>query len=299
MDLNELAVFARVVQAGSFTGAAKALGMPKSTVSRRVSELEARLKTRLLQRTTRRLGLTDAGRTYFEYCARIVAEVEEADRAVSSLQERPVGTLRVTAPLGFAFLGPMVAGFLERYPEVGVELICTDRVVNLVEERFDVAVRAGAMKDSSLIARHLGTFSRPLVASAGWVKRHGKPKRLEALREHAWLLFGAGARPVTVQLERGRERAELSVRPRLLTNDVDQLRSAALAGVGVALLPDFDCARDVQEGKLVRLLPEWSTEQTPINAVYPSTRHLSPKVKLFVDHLQAELAKTPWARRRR
>lgn len=300
MDLNELAVFARVVQAGSFTAAAKALRMPKSTVSRRVSELEARLRTRLLQRTTRRLGLTDAGRTYFEYCARIVAEVEEAERAVTSLQEHPVGLLRVTAPLSFAFLGTFVAEFLGRYPQADVELVCTDRVVNLVEERFDLAVRAGPMKDSSLIARHLGAFRRLLVASPAWVKQHGKPRRLEDLATADWLLFGTGGqRSLRVRLAKGKDEAELTVRPRFLANEVEQLREAALAGAGVTLLPTFECAEGLAEQALVELLPGWSTEETPINAVYPSTRHLSPKVKLFVDHLQARLAATSWVRRAR
>jgi DNA-binding transcriptional LysR family regulator len=269
-------------------------------VSRRVAELEARLRTRLLQRTTRRLGLTDAGRTCFEYCARIVAEVEEAERAVTLLQEHPVGLLRVTAPLSFAFLGTFVAEFIGRYPQADVELVCTDRVVNLVEERFDVAVRAGPMKDSSLIARHLGTFRRTLVASPGWVRRHGKPRRVEDLATADWLLFGSGGqRTVRVRLAKGKDEAELSVRPRLLANEVEQLREAALAGAGVTLLPTFECVGDLETKRLVDLLPGWSTEETPINAVYPSTRHLSPKVKLFVDHLQARLAATSWARRSR
>src|SRR5882672_7631338 len=145
MDLNEILVFARVVQAGGFTAAAKQLGMPKSTVSRKVTELEERLKSRLLQRTTRKLSLTDAGRTYYDYCARIVGEVEDAERAVSSLQEAPRGLLRVTAPINAAFLGPIVSDYLKRYPEVRLDLFCTARSVDLVEERYDLGIRAGAL----------------------------------------------------------------------------------------------------------------------------------------------------------
>src|SRR5262245_29015025 len=141
MDLSEMLVFARVVRAGSFTAAARELGMPKSTVSRKVSELEERLRSRLLQRTTRKLSLTDVGRTYYEYCARIAAEVEDAERAVSSLQEAPRGLLRVTAGINSAYLGPIVGDFLRRYPEVRLELYCTGRAVDLVEERFDVGIR--------------------------------------------------------------------------------------------------------------------------------------------------------------
>src|SRR6266849_7480295 len=135
MDLNEMLVFTRVVQAGSFTTAARALGMPKSTVSRKVSELEERLKARLLQRTTRKLSLTDVGRTYYDYCARIVGEIEDAERAVSRLSETPRGILRVTAPINVSFLGPIVSDYLKRYPEVRLELFCTARTVDLVEER--------------------------------------------------------------------------------------------------------------------------------------------------------------------
>ena len=165
MDLNEMLVFARVVQAGSFTAAAAALGMPKSTVSRKVTELEERLKSRLLQRTTRKLSLTDVGRTYYDYCARIAAEIDDAERAVSSLQATPRGLLRVTAPVNAAFLAPIVSEFLKRYPEVRLELFCTGRSVDLVEERFDLAIRAGTLAESTLIARSLGRATWFLVAT--------------------------------------------------------------------------------------------------------------------------------------
>ena len=156
IDLNEILIFAKVAETGSFSGAAQKLDMPKSTVSRKIADLEQRLGARLIQRTTRRLSLTDAGRAYFEHGARIVAELEEAERAVGNLQDGPRGKLRVTAPLNFGFLGAIAAGYLARYPEVELDLVCTDRVVNLVEEGFDVAIRARALGDSSLIARSLG-----------------------------------------------------------------------------------------------------------------------------------------------
>src|SRR5688572_9690991 len=159
MDLNEILVFARVVHAGSFTAAAVELGMPKSTVSRKVSELEERLKARLLQRTTRKLSLTDAGRIYYDYSARIVSELEDAERAMSALQGVPRGLLRVTAPLNTGFLAPIVSDFLKRYPEVELELFSTGRTVDLVEERFDVGIRAGTLADSTLIASSLGNVA--------------------------------------------------------------------------------------------------------------------------------------------
>src|SRR5215471_5276201 len=165
MDLNEILVFTRVVQSGSFTAAAKLLGMPKSTVSRKVSELEERLDARLLQRTTRKLNLTDVGRTYFDYCSRIVADVEDAERAVSSLQDTPRGVLRVTTGPNVAYLGPIISDYLKRYPQVRLEIVATTRAVDLVEERFDVGIRAGALADSSLVAKRLGRVEWFLAAT--------------------------------------------------------------------------------------------------------------------------------------
>src|SRR6185369_3115761 len=171
MDLNEMLVFARVVQAGSFTTAATELGMPKSTVSRKVSELEERLGSRLLQRTTRKLSLTDVGRTYYDYCARIASEIEDAERAVSNLQETPRGLLRVTAPVNADFLGPIVSDYLERYPEVRLDLFCTARSVDLVEERFDLGIRAGALADSTLVARSLGEAKWFVAATPAYLRK--------------------------------------------------------------------------------------------------------------------------------
>ncbi|HUH02971.1 MAG TPA: LysR family transcriptional regulator, partial [Kofleriaceae bacterium] len=192
MDLNEILIFTRVVQAGSFTGAARSLEMPKSTVSRKVSELEERLGARLLQRTTRKLSLTDVGRTYFEHAARVVAEVEEAEQAVTRMQEAPRGLLRVTTPLNFGYLGPMVASFLDRYPEVQVEIVCADRVVDLVHEGFDVAVRAGELGDSTSIARNLGALESFVIASPAFLARHGAPEQPRDLERFDCVVFGAG-----------------------------------------------------------------------------------------------------------
>src|SRR5260370_145306 len=192
MDLNEMLVFARVVQAGSFTTAAAALGMPKSTVSRKVSELEERLKARLLQRTTRKLSLTDVGRTYYDYCARIVGEIEDAERAVSRLSEAPRGILRVTAPINVSFLGPIVADYVKRYPEVRLELFCTARTVDLVEERFDLGIRAGILADSTLIAKSLGQVTWFLAATPAYLKKRGRPRSPDDLKRHDAAAVGAG-----------------------------------------------------------------------------------------------------------
>jgi DNA-binding transcriptional LysR family regulator len=295
MDLNEILVFARVVQGGSFTAAAVALGMPKSTVSRRVSALEERLKSRLLQRTTRKLSLTDVGRTYYDYCARIVGEVEDAERAVSSLQETPRGLLRVTAPVNVAFLGPIVSDYLRRYPDVRIDLFCTGRTVDLVEERFDVGIRAGPLPDSTLIARSLGSVEWFLVATPAYLKRRGRPRSSEDLKKHDCLLFGAGLESAVVRLEDADRSVQVAVSARLMVTDMDLLHEVATAGLGIALLPAFLCAEELRTRRLERVLADWNAPATPVHVVYPSTRHLSPKVKTFVDHLHQRMTPPPWA----
>jgi len=294
MDLNEIAVFTRVVQAGSFTAAAAILGMPKSTVSRKVAELEARLNTRLIQRTTRKLGLTDAGRTYFDYGVRIVSELESAERAVGSLQETPRGLLRVTAGINSTFLGAIVADFLKRYPEVQIELLCTGRAVDLVEERYDLAIRAGALPDSTLVARSLGSVRWFFVATPAYLKKRGRPRAPKDLESHDCLLFDTGPSSTTVQLQRGDESVPVTLPARFLVTDLDLLHAVATAGLGIALLPAFRCIEELRARKLECVLREWSAPSIPIHIVYPTSRHVSPKVKAFIDHLQKRMTPPPW-----
>ena len=295
MDLNEIAVFTRVVQAGSFTAAAKVLRMPKSTVSRKVAELEERLNARLLQRTTRKLSLTDAGRTYFDYGARIVNEIEAAESAVGSLQDKPRGLLRVTAGINASWLGDIVADFMKRYPDVQVELLCTGRSVDLVEERFDVAIRMGALADSSLVARSLGTATWLLVATPGYLKRRRRPRAPDDLKEHDCLVFGVGSMTVQLRLARGDESVAVTVPAHLLVSDMDIVHSAAIAGIGIALLPAFRCVDELRTHRLEHVLRDWAIPATPVHVVYPTARHMSAKAKAFVDHLQDRMTPPPWA----
>ncbi len=294
MDLNEIVVFAKVAHAGSFTRAARELGMPKSTVSRKVSELEERLGARLLQRTTRELSLTDVGRAYYTHCVRIVDEIEEAARAVTSLQEAPRGRLRITAPLNFSFLGPIVATFLKRYVDVQVDLVCTDRVVGLVEEGFDVAIRAGRLVDSTLVARTVARMRSYLVASPNYLKKRGRPKSPDDLAEHDCMLFGAGAERGGWRLRRENKEREVTVTARLVVNDFDVLYDGVLAGLGIAMIPAPRCVAEMRSRRFERVLGEWCSSETPIHAVYPSTRHLSPTMKAFIDHLQEGMTPPPW-----
>ncbi|WP_437616887.1 LysR family transcriptional regulator [Sorangium sp. So ce834] len=292
-DLNEIAVFTRVVQAGSFTRAARELGMPKSTVSRKVSELEARLGAQLLRRTTRKLSVTDVGAAYYERCARIVADLDEADRTVTQMQDGPRGLLRITAPLHFGWIGGVVAEYLRDHPEASVEVVCTDRVVDLVAEGFDVALRFGAPSDTSLVARRLGALPRYLVAAPVYLARRGAPRAPADLAGHD-VLVSAGARagePPGARwvLHRGARREEVRVTPRATANNLEVLHRIVLAGVGIGVLPAMRCELDVREGRLSRVLDEWSPADVPLHVVYPGTRHLSPKVRVFVDLVRERL----------
>ena len=289
-------VFTKVVQAGSFTGAARALEMPKSTVSRKVSQLEERLGARLLQRTTRKLNLTEVGQTYYQHAARIVAEVEEAEQAVSQMQEIPRGLLRVTTPQNFGFLAPIVASFMRRYPEVRIELVLANRVIDMIEEGFDLALRVGQLRDSTLVARTLGKLESYLVASPSFLRREGRPKHPRDLEHFDCIVFGAGPDGARWKLGREGKTVSVDVNARLTVNDFEFLGEAARSGLGITVLPQFRCVDDLRKKKLRRVLPEWCVGETPLYAVYPSTRHLSPKVKAFLDHLRAEMTPPPWAR---
>lgn len=288
-DLSQIFVFARVAECGSFSAAARLLGMPKSTVSRKVSELEERLGARLVQRTTRKLSLTDAGRTYHRHAARIMAELEDADAAVSQMQSEPRGLLRVTAPLSFSMLGPMITDYMAQHPRVQVHLVCTDRVVDLVEEGFDLAIRAGRLADSSLIARPLGKLRWVVVAAPDYCARHGVPRTPAELERHVCIAFGSGPTPNVWTLHAGEKTASVRVTPCLTVNEVDIMRDAARGGIGVAMLPDYACAAELRSGALRRVLPNWSSTEVPVNAVYPTARHLSPKVASFIALLGARL----------
>jgi DNA-binding transcriptional LysR family regulator len=230
--------------------------MPKSTVSRKVSELEARLGARLLQRTTRKLGLTDVGQAFYQHAARVIAEVEEAERVVTRMQEMPRGLLRVTTPLNFGFLAPAVASFMRRYPEVRVELVGSDRVVDLVEEGFDVAIRAGDLDDSSLIARSLGKLESYLVASPNFLRRHGAPKKPEALASFECVVFGAGRERTNWRLTRESKTTTVRVNARFIVNDFEFLDEAVRTGLGIGVLPIFRCIDDLRAKRLRRVLPE-------------------------------------------
>lgn len=289
MDFNEIFVFAKVVQAGSFIGASRELRMPKSTVSRKVSDLEERLGARLLQRTTRRLSLTDVGQAFFQHASRVVAEAEEAELAVTRMQDIPRGLLRVTTPLNFGHFGPVVASFLKRYPEVQVEMVCADRIVDLVAEGFDIALRTGQLADSTLIAGNLGVLQSYVVASPAFLEQYGIPNDPVDLERFDCVVFGSGTNRASWKLHRSGKTIAVNVRARFIVNDFDFIDEAARSGLGIAMLPSFRCVDHLRAHRLAHVLSDWCSPAIPLHAVYPSTRHLSPKVKALLDHLRHHL----------
>ena len=280
--------FVKVSETKSFTEAAARLGQSKSAISRHISALETELGARLFHRSTRTLALTEAGQSYYERMARILSDVEEANRAVTQLQAAPRGRLRVNAPMSFGFLhlAGVLPEFMERYPEVSIDLVMNDRFVDLVDEGFDVAVRIGGMADSSLIAKKLGPIRRVICASPAYLQKRGIPQTPDDLRGHDCLCNTNVQSPHEWSFTRPEGGVwAVDVRGTVTANNGDALRVAALKGLGLTLLPTFIVGADLQAGNLVTVLDQYMVQKLAMHAVYPTSRHLSPKVRAFVDFL--------------
>ncbi|HVH42012.1 MAG TPA: LysR family transcriptional regulator [Labilithrix sp.] len=294
MDLNHVSAFVRVVQDGSFTAAARALGLPKSSVSRSIAQLEQDLGVRLLHRTTRKLHLTDAGTAFHTRVARALADIDEATSAASDLQRELRGPIRVTAPvdLGVWAVASIVARFVRRHPTVNVEVRLSSRVVDLMAEGFDLAVRAGPIRDESLIARRVGSLELGLYASAKYLERRGTPRTLADLESHDCILLRTESGTMSWKLT-SRSDVEETIHPRgaISADDISFLKKAVLAGGGIALLPSFLVPREEQSGKLARVLADWRLAGSVLHVVYPSARYVPLRVVAFRDYLVRELAK--------
>jgi DNA-binding transcriptional LysR family regulator len=295
LDLNAAVVLLRVVQAGSFRGAARLLGMPKSNVSRKVADLEEHLGALLLHRTTRKLSLTDAGAAFVEHAEGALAHLEAAEHSVSELQKEPRGRLRVTAAvnLGQTLLAPLLAEFLLAYPAVEVALHLTDRHVDLVAERFDVALRVGALPDSSLVSQLVGRSVFRIVASPSYLKAHGTPRKPADLAAHDCLVFAkTGAAPRgTWPLGRASRVREVRVAGRLVADDFTALREAALRGVGIARLPALHIDALIREGELVPVLEEYAPPAMPLQLVHLGGPHMPPRTRVFLEFMRPRLTR--------
>jgi len=296
-NLDDLLVFTRVVKEGSMAAAGRELGLSTAVVSKRIQRLEDGVGVRLMHRSTRKLSLTDEGALYHDYCVRILAELEEAETLIGRGKRQPAGTLRVTVPAAFGRLhiAPLVPEFLGRYPNVRLSLHLSDQRVDLIEEGYDLAVRIGELRDSNLIVSPLGVDRRVLVASPAYLARHGAPTRPEELSKHNALLF-ANPSPVDSWnfIDRKGKEHRVKVKGNFETNNCDALREAILAGLGIALRPRWDVWRDISLGHMVALLPDYTHPSFPIQALYPSRRQLSQKVRLFIDMLRERFGDVPY-----
>jgi DNA-binding transcriptional LysR family regulator len=292
VEPNDLLLFARVVDEGSFSRAALRLGLPKSTVSRRVAALEAQLGERLLLRTTRKLTVTDFGVAVLEHAHRVVEDVDAAASLAQNRQLKPSGRLRVTMPSDMAnfVLAPFLAEFVLKYPAITLELDLSARFVDLIGENFDVAIRMGHLRDdASLAARQIAAFSGSLYAAPSYLARHGTPSEPEALMEHdALRILARTGDPLPWHLVRGDTRWEGVPPGRATANSPEVLMRMALAGAGITIVNDYFALQYLQRGDLVQVLPDWHTPPVPAWAVFPGRRLMPARTRVFLDALTAK-----------
>ena len=284
--LDSMSVFVAVVETGGFSAASRRLAMPLATVSRKVSELEDHLRVRLLNRTTRRVTLTEPGRNFFEACQRILDDLREAESAAGGEQETPHGELTVTAPIVFGRLHvlPIVNKFLKAFEHVKVQLILVDRLVNLIEEQVDLAVRIGRLPDSSLVATRIGTIGTVTCASPGYLADRGSPKTPRDLAQHDCILFrGLTAFPKDWTYESSGKKIVVPVPSRLVVTTAEAAIDAAHAGVGIARVLSYQVAEPIKRGRLRAVLSAYEPKPYPASLVYPGGRHAPAKLRAFLD----------------
>jgi DNA-binding transcriptional LysR family regulator len=285
--LAGLRMFLAIADEGGLTAAGAKLGLSRALVSKHLLALESRLGVRLFHRTTRRLSLTEAGHAFRERCAHAVADIDEAMRCASDSASAPRGTLRLTAghAFGSRYITPALADYLTQHPEVRVDLSLNDRLVDIVDEGIDLAIRIGRLEESTLVARRLFTTQLVVCGSPGYFDAHGTPDRPDGLGRHQCLVYAYANEPAIWTFRRGKEVVRARVSGRVDANDGEALMHLAMAGHGIALLPTFMAGDALRAGQLLPVLLDWQTEQLGIYAVYPSRQHLSAKVRTFVDFL--------------
>lgn len=283
--LDGMAVFVGVVNAGSFTAAARALGHSTSYVSKAVSRLESRLGSRLLNRSTRTISLTDAGRAYYERCSQIVIDAQNAERSIKQLQETPSGLLRVNAPgsFGSKYLLDVLSQFMHRYPQVKMEIEFNDRLIDVVAEGYDVVIRVGEIKDSNLVARRFTSSRAVVVASPDYIKRRGCPRRAQELAQHDCIAYSLLPTPTQWNFYKNGVRSVVTVDPRALCNSAAIEVAMVVQGIGITRLPLFTCEEEVASGQLQIILEDYDQIQFDVYAVYPHRQYLTAKVRAFVD----------------
>jgi DNA-binding transcriptional LysR family regulator len=295
-QLRQMAIFARVAETGSFSVAARALGVSNSVVSKYISGLEEKLGVTLIQRNTRHLALTDIGRGYLERCLRIMSDVEEADRAASNQHAQPQGMLRVNSALSFGLrhLGPVISQYAEACSEVTVDIALDDRRVDILEEAYDLAIRVGELEDSSMIARKFASVRRVCAASPAYLSRHGTPQHASDLEDHNCLTYARGGWSEPWLVESADGPVLMEARGNIFSNNGDLLLASAVEGAGIISMPDFIVWDSIREGRLVRILKDYTFPEVGMYAIYPPTRHLSAKIRTFVDTLVDHFSPEPY-----
>lgn len=287
-QITALRVFRTVVEQGSFAAAARRMKLSPAAISKNIAELETHLGARLLNRTTRRMSLTEPGQRYYDQIARILDDLAEADHSLGPLQRQPSGLLRVSAPMTFTLtrLSAAIPDFLARHPDLSLDLQLDDRRVDIVQEGFDLAIRGSdRLEDSSLIARRLMTLHHVICASPGYFARHGKPRVPQDLRAHDCIRFTLSGHVSEWEFTRGAETVRVPIDGRYRVTSGLAIRDALLAGFGLNLIPRQYVAEDIRAGRLVTALDDWTPVQTVMHAIYPSRRYLLPKVRAFVEFL--------------
>lgn len=295
-----LRAFVRIVETGSFTQAAASLATPKPTVTKLVQQLEAHLRTKLLSRTTRRLAVTSDGAAYYERAVQVLADLEEMDASVTASQARPKGRLRidVSAAIAQEIILPALGGFFESYPDIQLDIGTSDRPADLVAENVDCVIRAGTISDLSLVARRIGEMHMTTAAAPAYLQRHGMPEQPSALEAGHRVVAYFRARtgqPLPFRFTRGEERLEIMGRYQAAANDAATYLVAGLAGHGIIQAPYFMVCSHVKAGRLMHVLPEWGVPPIPLHVVYPPNRHLSTRLRVFVDWAAGLFATAPLA----
>ena len=294
--LNSIRAFTKVVQHSSFAAAARDLRLSRSAVSKHVIELEQELGGQLLSRTTRSVTATENGQAYYERCLAILSDLEEADLSATRLQAEVRGLLRINAPMSFGtlHLARAVADFMEKYPDLRIQLLLSDQQVDPVQEGFDITLRIADLPSSSMIARRIAPARRAICASPSYLARHGTPKHPDDLRGHACLTYGHLATGNQWKLTGPDGDHWIAIPWTLCTNNAEVLRDAAVQGRGIALLPTFIAGADFQQGRLATILPGYQAPEISIYAIYPETRHVSLKVRVFIDFLVERFGGRPY-----
>jgi DNA-binding transcriptional LysR family regulator len=292
----EMQTFATVVEAGSFVAAANLQGLSKAAVSRYVAELESRLGVRLLRRTTRRLSLTDEGEVFYARCKELLADVDEAEAEISSRSGEALGQLKINVPVSFGLLhlARLWPGFMALHPKVTLDVTLSDRLVDLVEEGYDLAVRIARLPSSSLISRKLSSVRMVLCASPVYLREHGTPQHPSELANHAIIAYSLLSMGETWEFQGPEGPTTVKVTPRMRTNSGDTCRAAALQHRGIVLQPSFIVGADLLSGALVEVLPQHRSLELGVYAVYPTRKHVSPKVRLMIDFLAEAFRMRAW-----